>query len=320
MEWYINDLSLDGQFKDPRAFKKALEPLLQFRAQEPLLKDRLYCSMLLHERPITAKANLHQSVIATKDKTFIRLVLEWVSRSGTFWEENRQPNIDDYFEYKTHDVTDQGLGEAARRKLTGFDACTFSFKESSLSFDKSPLSVQHGLSELPIGYLSIENYWETSQLTERINSSFICLCWSDVEREIIRRFKGLIFTWHVMEALASTPFSKYVTERIFELLRVLDQLALESDEKGEISEKGKELYNNHFIGEKAWFTDESLHNKNNFKQKMTFPDPSDPNQKIFCPWHGKIKTPQIRIHFQWPRPKGQRPIKVLYIGPKITKS
>lgn len=52
---------------------------------------------------------------------------------------------------------------------------------------------------------------------------------------------------------------------------------------------------------------------------MTFSDPSPTGKKLFCPWHGKIKTPQFRIHFEWPRPAGQREIKVVYIGPKITK-
>ncbi len=30
------------------------------------------------------------------------------------------------------------------------------------------------------------------------------------------------------------------------------------------------------------------------------------NGSLLCPWHGKIKTPQFRIHFEWPRPAGQR--------------
>ena len=46
---------------------------------------------------------------------------------------------------------------------------------------------------------------------------------------------------------------------------------------------GNELYNKHFVGEKAWFTDESKKNKDNFRKEMTFPDPEDTSQKIFCP-------------------------------------
>jgi hypothetical protein len=52
---------------------------------------------------------------------------------------------------------------------------------------------------------------------------------------------------------------------------------------------------------------------------MSFVDPENPAKKFFCPWHGKIQTPQFRIHFEWPIPAHQQRLKVLYIGPKITK-
>jgi hypothetical protein len=41
-------------------------------------------------------------------------------------------------------------------------------------------------------------------------------------------------------------------------------------------------------------------------------------EKIFCTWHGKVKTPQYRIHFSWPI-SAVAPLYVVYIGPKITK-
>ncbi len=62
-----------------------------------------------------------------------------------------------------------------------------------------------------------------------------------------------------------------------------------------------------------------LYRNHEIKKDMTFTDPEDAQKGLFCSWHGKIKTPQIRIHFEWLRPKGQRSIKVAYIGPKITK-
>jgi hypothetical protein len=50
---------------------------------------------------------------------------------------------------------------------------------------------------------------------------------------------------------------------------------------------------------------------------MTFRHP-DTGAKMFCPWHGKVKTPQIRIHFAWADRCGD-PLIVAYIGMKITK-
>lgn len=319
MEWHINDLSLNGQFSTPQAFRKAIEPLLQLRSRDTVLRSRLYCSRLLPTRQVTANTDLRQTVFATKDKNFIGLVLSWMAKSGPFWDDDRQPNENDYFTYNTHDVTDQGLGEAARRKLIGIAANTFSFQSTILDFATSPLPVEQGLPEVPIIIIKIDNHWKTTQLEESIQSLTIYRCWDDVRTEIPRRFHGLILPNNVMKALLPTPFSEQVTGRIFELLHVLNNLVLETKENGKLSPTGKMLHSNHFVGKKAWFTDESSGNKIRFKQEMTFPDPDNVGDKIFCPWHGKIKTPQIRIHFQWPCPVGQKRIKVVYIGPKITK-
>ena len=40
--------------------------------------------------------------------------------------------------------------------------------------------------------------------------------------------------------------------------------------------------------------------------------------KLFCPWHGKVKSPQYRIHFSWPT-TATTPIYIVYVGPKLTK-
>lgn len=319
MDLYINDLSLNGQFVDSQSFRAALEPLLQLKHRDPMLRDSLYCSRTLYTRQVTKINNLQQAVLETKDKLFIRQVLNWFVKSGPFWEDRRRPNKDDYFEYQTYDISDQGLGEAARSIIAGIIASVFSFRGSSIEFEQTPIVVRQGLPEAPIATITIDNCWTIEQLIEVFRAAKIYNSWQDVHCEINLRFSGLIFSDDVVEHLLSTPFSKQVTKRIFELLNVLNCLVVESNENAGLSASGKELLNSHFVGEKAWFTDESTANKTNFRQKMTFSDPEDTKKQIFCTWHGKIKTPQIRIHFEWPRPKGQNNIKVVYIGPKITK-
>ena len=49
---------------------------------------------------------------------------------------------------------------------------------------------------------------------------------------------------------------------------------------------------------------------------MTFKDPE--GRELICFWHGKIKTPQYRIHFSYPIEKGA-PLYIAYIGEKLTK-
>jgi hypothetical protein len=283
------------------------------------VRNQLYCSRLLHSRQITPTMDFRQAVRATRDHNFNQLVLAWINKTGPFWDDDRQYNPDDYFEYQSHDVTDQGLGEASRRELAGINAGVFSFQGSPLQFTTDSLAVQQGLSEEPINFIDITNCWTTDQLIQSIQNSKTYYCWQDVRAEIKLRFEGLIISDNVMDSLLSTPFSQQVMKRIFELLHVLDQIVMQSDANGQLSESGMNLLQEHFIGEKAWFTSESETNKQNFRREMTFSDPVDTSEKIFCHWHGKIKIFQIRIHFQWPRPMGQSKIKVVYIGPKITK-
>ncbi|VEN72525.1 conserved hypothetical protein [Candidatus Desulfarcum epimagneticum] len=319
MDLYVNDLSLSGQFPDPRSVREALEPLLKLRSRDPNFRGHFYCSRIFCARKATGVHDLRQSILGTRDKLFIGQALAWLAKSGPFWEDHRCSNPDDYFEYQTQDVTDQGLGEAARGIISGSESGVFSFRGARIAFEKSPLRVRQGLPEAPINDIDVRNFWTTEQLIEVFRSAKRYKDWQDVYAEISSRFSGLLFSNHAISPLLSTPFSKQVAKRIFELLQILNGMVVESDENGELSPRGKELLNDHFVGKKAWFTDESPTNKARFKQHMTFPDPEDRKKRIFCPWHGKIKTPQVRIHFEWPRPKGQKNIKVVYIGPKITK-
>ena len=117
-----------------------------------------------------------------------------------------------------------------------------------------------------------------------------------------------------------TNFSAYVCERTFALLDVLEEYMTAHLPNGERSPRCHEIVQTHFTGDKAWFSDESEANKQYFRDEMTFVDPTDLAKRIFAPWHGKIKTPQYRVHIEWPAPRHTNRIKVLYIGPKITKN
>ncbi|MEI7996656.1 MAG: hypothetical protein WCH01_17300 [Methylococcaceae bacterium] len=84
------------------------------------------------------------------------------------------------------------------------------------------------------------------------------------------------------------------------------------------TDEGNRLYQEHFTGDKAWFSTSSDDEKIEFKNELTFNHPNNKDEKLFCPWHGKIKTPQIRIHFSYPI-RADKPLYVPYIGLKITK-
>lgn len=218
------------------------------------------------------------------------------------------------------DVTEQGLGEAARRLLAGTSAGVFSVTGSRLRFDHSPLLVQQGLAEEPLASAAVANQWTVAGLEQAIaQSEGEPKNWAEVMRRVQERFTGLVFSAAIVEDLIPHPFSRCVAQRIVELLAVLEQLVAQSDDDGRLSGEGERIRNMHFVGESTWFSSESKSNKSDFEQDLKFPDPSNPGKKISCPWHAKIQTPQFRIHFEWPRPAGQCEIKVVYIGPKITK-
>ena len=90
------------------------------------------------------------------------------------------------------------------------------------------------------------------------------------------------------------------------------------DDQGERTREGHRLYQKHFTGDKAWFSDSSTSEKDDFKKELTFPHPAALGETLSCTWHGKVKSPQLRIHFSWPI-RAAEPLYVVYVGPKITK-
>ncbi|CCK78584.1 hypothetical protein [Desulfobacula toluolica] len=321
MEWHVNDMSIDGQFKSHVDFKDILEPLLKLRFSEPYLYNHFYCSQGISQCIASGAKKVQEVILETKDTNYRRMALSWLT-NGPFWNETRLGYENDLFTFQNEDVTDQGLGECTRRMMGGVFSNVFSFIGSRFEFDTSPLTVINGIEDEFWGKYEVKNFWELKQLTEEIQKLKPIKeynNWSDVKEEIKGRFPSLHFSDNAMAPIGTTPFSKYIAERIFILLDVLNSIVNSTGENGELNQEGAELLANHFVGEKAWFTDESSKNKRNFKESLTFKDPSSLDKTIFCPWHGKIKVNQIRIHFQWPRPANQTNIKVVYVGPKLTK-
>jgi len=315
MEWHVNDLSLAGQFANPLAFRAALEPILRLRSQRQDLRRRIFCSRLLSQRLVTHELNVEKAIWATPDPLYKRLALEWFANGGPFWDDERATNPNDYFEFEGQDVTNEGLGEVARRCLDEIPAESLSFP--NVVFERTPLLVQHGLPEEPLGEVEIGNVWNVADLdardVQRAGS------WKEVVETARARLDLLIFSEEIPAQLQPNPFHAGIAERMLQLLQCLQMLARETREDSSLTPAGMALLQSQFAGKKAAFTDESEGNKQDFETEMTFRDPANPSRKLFCPWHGKVKQGPFRIHFEWKRPAGQREIKVLYIGPKITK-
>lgn len=111
------------------------------------------------------------------------------------------------------------------------------------------------------------------------------------------------------------------------LFDVLNRMKQCFDDEGGRTVEGHRLYRDFFTGKKgdggrgAAFSDSSDGEKQAFASELTFPnpaDPADPADSLFCTWHGKVQTPQLRVHFSHPI-RNEDPLYVVYVGPKITR-
>jgi hypothetical protein len=317
--WLVNDLSLGGQYATPAAFWVDLAEILKARQRVDRLATDLLCSADLSMRPVTAELSLLEAIY-TEEGPRRYMALRWITK-GPFWETVREPVAIDMFEHEGVDVTEQGLGEAARRLLASRDARSFSFPGLP-PFDASPLSVTYLREDENLGTIIVLNHWTPATFakvagpveTERSR-------WGAVIDEAVGGYAHLIIARSsIVAELTPYPFDSYVAERILQLLGVLEEIAAVRLSKGDGARELTALLNLYFVGSKAQFSDESKANKRVFRGEMTFPDPENERGPLFCPWHGKIRTElPYRIHFEWPIPKGQEKLKVVYIGPKITR-
>lgn len=271
---------------------------------------------------------LHVSLAAFNRDARVR-ILQWLSQKGPFIEDDRESELDDLFWYKLFDVTDQGLGESARRIAHGRAARSHSVQGGSQEdFCTKSLRVVHGLLEQPLGEYEVPNTWDTETLVEEAERFAADLekssqaepeTWSDLIAHCKNAFSRLVISDACLDSLSSSPFYPTVARRVISLLTILHKLMVEMDDNGQLTSLGEELRQAHFIGANARFSDESDANKSQFRNEMTFVDPIDPAKTIVCFWHGKINEPKFRIHFEWPVADVAAGLKVVYIGPKISK-
>lgn len=318
MNWFVHDDSIDSQFSTPQEFLAHLESLLRLRIAMPVIRERLRCSRSIGERLATPTVTFRQILISCPNPTLRRLALDWIDSRGPFLDEAAQTVPDNYFEWTGIDVTNGGAGEAARRILNGLDAATYSF--GGASADYSPLSVDHGVDGDRLGIIPVENLWQLPSLQLAGLAAIATVSnWEQALAYFRAKFPGLLFGDNLIYFLRRETFTVNLVENILSKLGKLQEFVDSRKADGTNSPLTEQLISDHFCGDKAWFTDESDTNKSKFKEQLTFIDPLDGKATIFCPFHGKIKTPQYRIHFPWPLLPGDARLRIVYIGPKITK-
>lgn len=312
----LNDLSFHGQFSDVPAFKAAIQRIMSMRQLARRFGRELHCHRELAHAQVTHDQRLPQ-VLQALAKDEQRALMQWFTRQGPYWDDARLHSPGDYLEYGGEVVTDKALGEAAFAHFSGIDSRLASLCPSN--FEASPLKVTWLEDQGAARSVDVPNYWEERGLEAALRDAPVVVSsWEQMADLGRTRCNTLTFTTDCFEPLRGHPFVDGAARQILVLLDALDRFRQCFDANGQRTQEGQRLYQEHFTGDKAWFSDSSDAEKHEFRTALHFRDPRDAETRLFCPWHGKVKTPQIRIHFSWPVPADE-PLYVVFVGPKITK-
>ena len=244
--------------------------------------------------------------------------MQWLTRHGPFWEDERRHAPNEYLECNGAVVTDTAVGEAAYRCLDRIETRLVSLIPSSWDF--SPAVVQWQKSDEEAETVEIANYRDADTLEGDLRTvPPRIVSWKMLANMSKTRCTQLTFSSDCFDPLEGYPFVSKAAQDILGRLETLNQLKTCFDAEGKRTAEGHRLYREYFTGERAWFSDSSDTEKNDFRTEMTFPRPTLSGEPLFCPWHGKVNyTPPLRIHFSWPVTAAD-PLYVVYVGPKITR-
>ena len=312
MRTYVNELALAEACAAASPEYAPLLALLEARHHYAVLRSTLFCARAMPTTRVREGLVLrHLGQQLPRDQR--QLFFAWTAKQGPFFDDDRQAVKFDLFVFGEDDtdVTDLGLGEAARRILFRQTASVLSPVEDPASrFAADPLVVVQGLQDEPLGLVEVPNFRDNATLAEAVQAGGPePTTWAEALAQARQRFDRLLIGDHCDITLSRQTFRPHQSRRVSELFAVLQTLMEEMDASGKLSAKGQELRTKHFVGKEAWFSDESESNKQTPK-RYTFPNPAGSGEDLTCFWHGKIRSDVLRMHCEWPptNPCGKLPI------------
>ena len=314
MELLLNDLSLHEQFPDISTFREAIHRVMTLRQVASNWGRELHSHRSIVNARINQTMTLYDALqmFPQNEK---RSILQWLTRRGPFWEDISEHNSDQWIECKDEIVTDTAVGEAAYCNSIGISRGLVSLTPSQ--WERSPIiaSVISGTTT----DIEFDNYWLKPDLEAALQDLEPPLSsWGQLESVSRTTCRRLTFSGDCFSYLAGQPFAPGAASRILSRLQILDKLMDAVDGAGQRTPEGHQIYQDHFSGDKAWFSDSSDSEKHEFARDLTFPHPRASGGHLFCTWHGKVNNPPYRIHFAWPENPGA-PVYIVYVGLKITR-
>lgn len=317
----FNEWSLHGQFaaSDVESLVRALLSLRKALSDGEL---SLTVRRAIAQRPIDAAGLTLEHWLRTRRRgdALAGALRLWLDRDGPFLEDALAHNSGATYECEddasaTHTVTDTAIAEAAERQRIDHEALALTVSASPSRWQRSGLDVR--CDAWPAGaILSVQNLCALAPLQAWIERARPLRSWTELRDRTHARCPRLLLTDETFAPLRREPFNQGAATRLLQRLLVLDALAEHCVGAG-FDAEGMRLRAEHFVGDKAWFSDSSAGEKVDFEDEMTFTDPRT-HERRFCPWHGKVKTPQLRIHYDDRFREGEK-VFVPYVGPKITK-
>ena len=326
MELFVNDLSLHRQYPTAPAFLDAFGHLMGMRKAARRHGREVYCHRMLANAQPAPGMTMQQALRGLGQDTR-RAAMRWLTRGGPFWDDPSHHGPDDYIECRGEIVTDSAIGEAAYRRLHDAAYRTLHDAEYGLvsfapsDWTCSPIKAvwRREAEARDNETATIENWWDAVALERGLRDAPPPIgSWAGLREVSTNRFDRLTFAGDCFEPLDGVPFAKSAADRLLALLGILERLAHAFDADGARTSEGHRIYQDHFTGDKAPFSDSSVTEQHNFRRQLTFAHPDDPDDSLFCTWHGKVHHMTLRLHFSWPI-AADRPVYVVYAGPKITR-
>ncbi len=316
MQFLFNELSFHSQFHSVNDFYNAVERVMEIRRAIRGVGFELFCCRNILSAKVTADLNMSQAIQGMPREKKQAWIL-WLTSGGPYWTDERQHLSDEWFESPSESVvTDTAVGEAAFCRFHGLEHEVLSIDPSNWLRD--PIKVIWRRADLTLLEIDVPNHWSLNTVEQKLTTTPVAFdSWRSLEQYVRLTCGNLIISVDAFDNLKGYPFVPGAADRIRIRLNVLNKLRGCFDDDGNRTTEGNQIYTQHFTGGKAWFTDSSDYEKTEFKSEMTFPHPEKIGEYLFCTWHGKVKTPQIRIHFSWPI-SANVPLYVVYVGIKIT--
>ena len=314
MELLLNDLSLHEQFPDITTFREAIHRVMTLRQVASNWGRELHS----HRNIVNSRVNPTMSLydaLQMFPQNEKRSILQWLTRRGPFWEDIAEHSPDHWIERQDEIVTDTAVGEVAYCMSIGIGRGLVSLTPSR--WECTPIAARM-ISDTVID-IEFPNYWLQPELEVALQEAEPPISsWRQLESVSRRSCTSLTFSGDCFSPLAGQPFAPGAASRILNRLQILNKLMNAVDEAGQRTAEGHQIYQDHFSGDRAWFSDSSDTEKNEFARELTFRNPGPSGGYLFCTWHGKVNNPPYRIHFAWPECPGA-PMYVVYVGLKITR-